>query len=524
MAETALYRRYRSQSFDELVGQDHITKTLQSAIRSGRIAHAYLFVGPRGTGKTSAARILAKCLCCEKGPTPDPCLECSFCKRIADGSLGDVMEMDAASEAGVEEVRQNIVQRAQYAPMEARYRIFIIDEVHDLSQRGFDALLKTIEEPPANVVFILATTEQHKVPITIRSRCQRYEFRRGSLEEIESRLKYVCEKEGIEHEDDALRTIARLSDGGYRDALTLLEQAHLAVGGKLTRDEVLTQLGLVGENSMDDLLRRIAEGQVGPILEAATALVQQGKEPKAIVESLALRLNELTHALYLGKQAGATKEEVALAKEIGPHRILAFQEALAHSMRDIRDVTLPRVWLELTLVKLSAAGESTGEAAPRVEEPSAAQSPAKRDERPAAPRKESAPAESPKAPPSAEDANPKEPGQLWEQVKERLTNRFSASKQLLGASFGVAIEDKALIVGFKNRFLFERLQGKLPKVEGIIAEMVSEVVGEPGWAVRFQLQQENGGKAATQEVDSSVVEGDDLVREVQSVFQVEKDA
>jgi DNA polymerase-3 subunit gamma/tau len=522
MGETALYRRYRSQSFEELVGQEHITKTLQSAIRSGRIAHAYLFVGPRGTGKTSAARILAKCLCCEKGPTPEPCLQCDFCKRIADGSLGDVMEMDAASEAGVEEVRQNIVQRAQYAPMEARYRIFIIDEVHDLSQRGFDALLKTIEEPPPNVVFILATTEQHKVPVTIRSRCQRYEFRRGALDEIEGRLKYVCEQEGIEYEPEALRTIARLSDGGYRDALTLLEQAHLAVGGRLTRDEVLTQLGLVGEDSMDDLLRRIVRGEVGPILEAADALVQQGKEPKAIVESLALRLNELTHALYLGKQVGATKEETSLAAEIGPERILAYQEALAHSVRDIRDVTLPRVWLELTLVKLASADR-----VPVAQEPTKEQVPAPQEAspvvsgvpQPARPNAEPAP-----EPPKKKSQGGGSAAAIWEKAKELLASKFTSSKQLLGPSVGLSCEGKVLIVGFKNQFAYERLQAKLAKAQKAITEAVGEVIGEPGWSVQFRLHKNNGGAEAREEVDSEVVEGEDLVREVQSVFQVENEA
>jgi DNA polymerase-3 subunit gamma/tau len=511
MTHQALYRRYRSQTFEELVGQDHITKTLQSAIASGRIAHAYLFTGPRGSGKTSAARILAKCLCCETGVTPTPCLECRFCKEIASGSLPDVTEMDAASEAGVDQVRAHIVAQSNYAPMEARYRIFIIDEVHDLSQKGFDALLKTIEEPPAHVVFILATTELHKVPITIRSRCQKYEFRRGTLPQIESRLRFVCEQEGIEFDDEALRTIARMSDGGYRDALTLLEQVHLTVEGKLTRDAILTQLGLVSEEALDELLRRIAKGDAQSVLQQVAALIQQGKEPKAIVESLALRLNELTRALYIPEEAGATEQEIALAKELGQEQILRYQEELVHSVRDVRDVTLPRVWVELALLRMTQSLPSASQtAAPPPSKPKPAANKVSIESTPS-PAKAAAPARAR----SATDAH-------WEETVRRLVEKYPKMKQTLQGSAVQSADAKKFVVGLSNRFVYDRLQrsSQLRRIMDTVNQTLCEVIGEDGWRVEF-VPGNNGGAskpAPGGEVQSEVVEGDELAKAVADVM------
>lgn len=506
MTHQALYRRYRSQTFDELVGQEHITRTLQSAIRSRKIAHAYLFTGPRGSGKTSAARILAKCLCCENGVTPTPCCKCRFCKEIAAGNLPDVTEMDAASESGVDQVRAHIVAQSNYAPMEARYRIFIIDEVHDLSQKGFDALLKTIEEPPPHVVFILATTELHKVPITIRSRCQKFEFRRGTLQQIEGRLRYVCEQEGIEFDEDALRAIARMSDGGYRDALTLLEQVHLTVSGKLTRDAVLTQLGLVSEESLDELLRRIAAGEPQRVLEQAAALIQQGKEPKAIVESLALRLNELTRALYIPAEAGATEQEVALAQELGADRILFYQNALVHSVRDVRDVTLPRVWVELTLLRLTRPPQSWSEPGTKHGALTAAV--------PSDPP-------SPSAIPEARGAVSGIQAQ-WQETTRRLIEKYPKMKQTLHGSVVQSTTGKKLIVTLPTRFVYDRLQrsSQLRRIMETVNATVCEVIGEDGWQVEF-TSANNGGAARPPQVgkvESEAVEGDALANAVVDVM------
>ena len=358
MSHLALYRKYRSQTFSDLVGQQHVVKTLQNAIEQGKFAHAFLFTGPRGTGKTSTARLLAKALNCEKGPAPEPCNECEPCVSITNGNCLDVLEMDAASESGVDDVREAIVQASEYKPAFCRYRVFIIDEVHDLSNKAFDALLKTIEEPPEHVVFILATTEFNKVPPTIRSRCQRFEFHRGSVKDVADRLAYVARKEGIECEPAALAAIARMADGGFRDALTLLDQAVLTSDGKVTLEQVYSQLGLVADETADGLLLAMAECDVPQIVTRLDEVYRTGRDPRSIIESLLLRLSELTRAAY-GVEVGALGDSaveagmVSAASRLGKERILAFRSELAGAHRAVRDVSLPRVWVEAELVRIA---------------------------------------------------------------------------------------------------------------------------------------------------------------------------
>ena len=223
MAYVALYRKWRPKTFSDLVGQEHVSRTLSQAIETGRVGHAYLFSGPRGTGKTSTAKILAKALNCEQGPTTEPCNECESCRRVNDGTSMDVFEIDAASNRGIDEIR-DLRETVKFAPANGKYKVYIIDEVHMLTSEAFNALLKTLEEPPERVVFILATTEVHKVPATIQSRCQRYDFKRIAVREIAERLRYVAENSEIKAEDAALALIARESAGGMRDALSTLDQ------------------------------------------------------------------------------------------------------------------------------------------------------------------------------------------------------------------------------------------------------------------------------------------------------------
>ena len=220
----SLYRKYRPQVFGDVVGQDHIIKTLQNSISANKVSHAYLFCGPRGTGKTTTARILAKALLCENGPTVEPDGTCESCQQIAKSIHPDVSELDAASRTGVENVRDEIISRVGYAPVRGKYKVYVIDEVHMLSNAAFNALLKTLEEPPSHIVFVLCTTDPQKVPETIRSRCQRFDFRPINTEELTGRLGAVCEMEGVPFEGEALELIARRSNGGLRDALTALEQ------------------------------------------------------------------------------------------------------------------------------------------------------------------------------------------------------------------------------------------------------------------------------------------------------------
>ena len=243
MAE-ALYRKYRPQIFEDVVGQEHIERTIKNAIEQDKVSHAYLFTGPRGTGKTTTARLLAKALLCECGPTPEPDGTCDDCVMIANGEHPDVYELDAASRTGVENVREEIIGRVQFAPTRGRYKIYIIDEVHMLSTAAFNALLKTLEEPPSHVVFILATTDPQKVPETIHSRCQRFDFRRISAESIVSRLGAICVSEDVEFEGEALDLIAHRAEGGMRNALTSLEQLIAFGEGKGTMEVAERLLGL----------------------------------------------------------------------------------------------------------------------------------------------------------------------------------------------------------------------------------------------------------------------------------------
>lgn len=371
MPHLALYRKYRSQTFGDLIGQSHVTKTLQNAIAKGKISHSYLFTGPRGTGKTSTARLLAKALNCEKGPAAEPCNECQACREITAGNCLDVVEMDAASESGVDDIRESIVEAVEYRPAYCRFRVFIIDEVHDLSRQAFDALLKTVEEPPDHVVFILATTEFSKVPPTVRSRCQRYEFHRGSIQDLVSRMKHVVEAEGAQAEPAALTAIARMSDGGFRDSLTLLEQAILTTDGVITLQNVYDQLGLVSDEIIDRLLSQLAGQDIPGLMSSLEEVYRLGRDPRSVVESVLYRLAELTRAAYGIETNGlddAAQEAglKATAGALGMDKILTFRAAMAEAHHIIRDVSIPRVWLEAELVRVA---QGPRQVAPKQVEP-----------------------------------------------------------------------------------------------------------------------------------------------------------
>lgn len=372
MSHIALYRKYRSQTFGDLIGQEHVVRTLQNGIKLGRIPHAFLFTGPRGTGKTSTARLVAKALNCEHGPSHEPCNECTNCIEITEGRSLDVYEQDAASESGVEEVREKIVSAIDYMPACSRFRIFIIDEVHDLSGKAFDALLKTIEEPPAHIVFILATTEFNKVPATIRSRCQKFEFHRASMPNLVNRLLYVAENEGVSLEPAAATALARMADGGYRDALSLLEQMMLTNDGTISVDFVFEQLGLVRDDVIDDLLQAIRLRDGKAISQHLDSVFSLGRDPRSLIEAMLQRVLELSRAIF-GIEIGGTRDaahEAALqasATALGLEFLTEIRHPIAQIHSEIPKVTLPRLWVEAMLLNLCS---------PRVAQPAAVASPA----------------------------------------------------------------------------------------------------------------------------------------------------
>ena len=278
MSYTALYRKYRPSEFEDVKGQDHIVTTLKNQIKADRIGHAYLFCGTRGTGKTTVAKIFAKAVNCEHPVDGSPCGECQSCKAIAAGSSMNVIEIDAASNNGVENIRQ-IREEVSYSPTQGKYKVYIIDEVHMLSIGAFNALLKTLEEPPSYVIFILATTESHKIPITILSRCQKYDFRRISIETILARLMDLLEQEGVEAEEKAVRYVAKAGDGSMRDALSLLDQCiAFYLGEPLTYDHVLEVLGAVDTEVFSRLLRSILANDIVAAIELLEDLIVQGRE------------------------------------------------------------------------------------------------------------------------------------------------------------------------------------------------------------------------------------------------------
>lgn len=302
MSYMALYRKFRPTTFDEVKGQDHIVTTLKNQIRTGRIGHAYLFCGTRGTGKTTVAKILAKAVNCENPQDGEPCNECETCREIIEGSSMNVMEIDAASNNGVDNIR-DIKEQVQYSPASGKYKVYIIDEVHMLSIGAFNALLKTLEEPPEYVIFILATTEVHKIPITILSRCQRYDFHRITTDTIKRQLADLMEQEQVEVEDKALEYIARMADGSMRDALSLLDQCiAFYLGKKLTYDNVLEVLGTVDIQVYSRLLDYIMEENISDMMDLLDDVSSQGREWSQFITDFLWYLRNL---LLVGKGTAA---------------------------------------------------------------------------------------------------------------------------------------------------------------------------------------------------------------------------
>jgi DNA polymerase-3 subunit gamma/tau len=370
MNHIALYRSWRPQAFRDIVGQQHITQTLQNALREGRFTHAYLFNGPRGTGKTSAAKVFAKAVNCDQGPSAEPCNECDACKRITSGAVMDVVEIDAASNRGVEEIR-DIRDKVKYAPTEVRYKVYIIDEVHMLTTEAFNALLKTLEEPPAHVIFILATTEPHKLPATIISRCQRFDFHRVSLEDQINRIRLVCEQENLTAEDEAVQYIARISDGGMRDALSLLDQISSFSDGVIKYTDVISMTGGVASDQYAQLANAIVKKDIGEGLQIIDQLMKEGKSAERCIEGFIHYFRDLLVVSMAPDFANQTQhfklpeEQLSQFKNTQLFKII---EILNRYQGEMKYAAQPRTLFEVAMMKLCSlhdfsSGESNSDAA-----------------------------------------------------------------------------------------------------------------------------------------------------------------
>ena len=498
MTYQVLARKWRPQQFDDVVGQEHVTRTLKNAIAENRVAHAYLFVGPRGTGKTSTARIFAKALNCEKGPTPTPCDQCDACREIMNGTSMDVLEIDAASNTGVDHVR-HLRDNARYTPVRGPFKIYVIDEVHMLSTGAFNALLKTLEEPPAHVKFVLATTDPQKVPPTIHSRCQRFDLRRISTTVIADSIGKIAKAEGVDIDQDALLAIARGAEGGMRDAQSALDQLISFIGKKIREPDVLSVFGLASRSALEDLAGAVLTGDIPQIIQRITELDESGKDMQRLVIELLEYFRNVLICMYAPDasdaldipeaQATKLKEQAATSS---PGRVLQIVQILTDAEGRLRYALSRRTLVETALIRsaraatvasideilkeLNALKASLG-GAPSAPVPSpAAPAPTRTEEKKAAdataPKKKSAdvaekvatpPASPPPAPSPPSPASAKLSGEELEAERHRLYAHWHdlteqvghvapmADKYLMDAK-PLRVETQHVTIGFDPEF------------------------------------------------------------------------
>jgi DNA polymerase-3 subunit gamma/tau len=356
MAYKALYRTYRPASFNEIAGQEHITRTFKNALKNNKIAHAYLFSGPRGTGKTSIAKIIAKAVNCEKAPVENPCNECDICKGIDQNTISDVIEIDAASNNGVDEIRE-IRDKVKYLPGIARYKVYIIDEVHMLSTGAFNALLKTLEEPPKHVIFILATTEPHKIPATIHSRCQRFDFRGVSIPEMVKRMETIIQQEDIDISKAAVKVIAESAEGGMRDAISLLDQVVSYTEKKVTIEDVHAIKGTVSHEKLIEIAESIYQNNSVDAIKVLDELTQLGKEAPRLVQNLI----QFYRDMLIFKNTNVEEDEqiiftnpdfIELSEKLSNNLIFFYIDILNQTQNDMKRTNNAKLYMELALIKM----------------------------------------------------------------------------------------------------------------------------------------------------------------------------
>lgn len=499
MAYEPLHHKYRPQTFAALVGQEAIAATLTNAIHQRKIAPAYLFTGARGTGKTSSARILAKSLNClnSPAPTPQPCGACDVCQAIARGSALDVIEIDAASNTGVDNIRE-LIERAQFAPVQCRYKVYIIDEVHMLSTAAFNALLKTLEEPPDRVVFVLATTDPQRVLSTIISRCQRFDYRRIPLDAMVQHLRLIADKEGIPATDAAVTLVAQLAQGGLRDAESLLDQLSL-LPGDIDVEQVWDLVGSVPERDLLELLHAIAQDHPETLIDSTRRLMDRGREPLVVLQNLASFYRDLLIAKtapnrndLVALTAPTWQQLCALAQQLELTAILAGQQELRKAEVQLKNTTQPRLWLEVTLLGLlpsaiaPAAPPAPSTPAPATPAPSTPAPSASAPSTPAPLPPPPTPAPEPAAaiadPPPQPASPPPESAPRSEDIREVWQ---SVIREIKPYSTQVMVRQQCQLVGFDGHTarlgvgsqpLFKMAQGKLPNIEAAFQTVFSRKI------------------------------------------------
>lgn len=528
MSYQVLARKWRPRKFDEIVGQEHVTRTLANAIRAGRLAHAFLFCGPRGVGKTTTARVLAKCLNCETaagGPVVDPCNQCTACKEIDEGRSLDVLEIDGASNRGIDEIR-DLRENVRYAPSSGRAKVYIIDEVHMLTKEAFNALLKTLEEPPSGVYFVFATTEFHKVPATIRSRCQRYDFRRISTPVLIETLRKIAAKEKIAADDAALTEIARQADGGLRDAESLLDQAAAVGEGRVTLETILLLLGEAEEEVLLHIAEMLAAGDAVESFRALQGLLDRGLDPARIVLSLTQMFRDLLVAkdvkgdlTELGLRADLVEEYRRVSAKASSEKWTALLALAGRSVADLRRSPRPRLALEVTLARMSrledagslaeilarldsldtdttgspsAAGSSgssgsssTPRSTPDKGDEKARRAPDRRlaqdpDEMPESEMQETRVAHADSVAERESDREFQSEGShaaVWEPLLEAMRGRKRMLASFLDHGTPVGLEEGVLWVSFENNY-YEGMVGRRENLE-IIQDELGRILGRP---------------------------------------------
>jgi DNA polymerase-3 subunit gamma/tau len=495
-----LHHKYRPQRFDQLVGQEAIAATLGNALRSGRIAPAYLFSGPRGTGKTSSARILARSLNCLSSdhPTPEPCGSCELCTSIANGNALDVIEIDAASNTGVDNIRE-LIERSRFAPVQARWKVYVVDECHMLSTAAFNALLKTLEEPPPRVVFVLATTDPQRVLPTILSRCQRFDYRRIPLDALEQHLGWIAKEENIQITPEALHVVAQRAQGGLRDAESLLDQLSL-LPGPVEPTAVWELLGAVPEQELLQLAQALAGAEPLGVIEAIRNLLERGREPGAVLQGMAGLLRDLVLAgvapnrLELTSFSPQIRGELPdLARSIGKATLLRWQAQLKGSEQQLRQSVQPRLWLEVLLLGLLAepavaAATSVPTTSPRPTPQAAAPTPAAPAPAPPAPDVVVEPIAPPAAAPAPEpvtatSTETPDLAALWQQILAGL--ELPSTRMLLSQQASLArLDSQRAVVQVAGNWT-AMVQSRLPLLEKAVASALGsprQVVLEAGAA------------------------------------------